>query len=228
MKKLNYTIISLLTLFISCNPDDYYYKDLIKEKDIVYPGKIDSLTFRGGENRFLLTTILPKDSKVNKLILYWNNNNLIDSIILKINEENAGKKHEFLVENVNENVYNFDIYSTNLKGYKSVRSQTSGRVYGKVYKSSLVNRAITSSTVNTNGDASLVFITETSTYFKCTKVTYIDNNNITKTIKFGKEINTLSLPNYKKGTDIIYEAGYLPMITALDTIYSTPNKLILN
>lgn len=73
MKKiLNYMLIVLGTVLLtySCKPSDYYYGEYLKNGEIYYPGRIDSLSIIPGNQRGILRFKVTTDPKVNSVRVY--------------------------------------------------------------------------------------------------------------------------------------------------------------
>jgi len=213
-------------LFFSCTPMDHYYSEFIPGAIRVYPGKVDSVLVSPGYNRIMLGTQLSSDPKVVKMAIYWQNKQ--ESIEVSILPSDIGKMKEIIINPIAEGTYNFEIFTFDEKNNSSIKTETFGRVYGDRFINNLNNRSISSSGFVNSNDAFIKWIPEDDLTFIGTELTYTkqDSNDITSKIPKAEETTVLS--NYKSGSEIKYRSMFIPTPTAIDTLYSPSNTLIID
>lgn len=76
MKRLLFKIslytLTVLGLCSSCNNYDDYHQDYIKNGEIIYSPKVDSVSCRSGKERVQVDFWLNKSPNVTKVHIYWN------------------------------------------------------------------------------------------------------------------------------------------------------------
>lgn len=216
------TILCLCWL-TSCTPEDYYYKDLIEGKDVVYPGKISGLSYSSGHNRFALDFTLSKDQQVSEVLIYWNNR--ADSVIIPVTNAEIGQAKQVIVEHVAEDTYDIEIFTRNTYMVRSIPTKITGRVYGDRYIASLNNRAFMQHGVS-SGRVWIEWVPETRDDYLYTKVTYTSTTDQEIVVEQPRPTSGADwryVDNYKRGTRIYYQAAYRPKEKTLDTYYSEIN-----
>lgn len=224
MKKTAIFTVFVYVLLCSCTPEDYYYKDLVENKDIVYPGKITDLSYSSGHHRFAMDFTLSKDQQVNKMIVFWNNR--ADSIAISIKEHEIGQAKQIIVEDIPEATYDFEIYTQNKYNIRSIPTRTTGRVYGDEYIATLHNRVFLDGGFD-RGRAWLEWIPEVREDFIYTKITYETKDGKQQIIEMPKDTDWTYLDNYKTGTKVYFQAAYQPQEQTLDVYYTSSDGMIV-
>lgn len=212
--------------FLSCTPMDHYYADFIPESIKIYPGKIDSIVIKPGLNRMILSASLSHDPRIEKMKVYWNNKK--DSVEFNVVASEVGKKKNVLINMLPEGNYNFEIFTFDNLGTKSVKAEAFGYVYGEKYINNLNNRIVSSSGYSGTDAVFIQWIAETDTTFIGTKLTYTDkgNNKIVNIIP--RDEARTQILQYKPGSEIYYQSMYIPEPLAIDTFYSNSKTIIIN
>lgn len=133
-------LIVLIAGFTACTSMHDPYEDFIKDGEIVYPGKADSVLVYPGFNRLQLTWPLPADPTIAKARIYWQNKR--DSVEVWIDSVRVGDQARVTLEDMDEGTYSFSIHHYDTEGNASVEVTVSGRVFGETYTSSLLPRII--------------------------------------------------------------------------------------
>lgn len=197
-----------------------------KNGDLRYPGKVNNAIYYPGNNRLQLHFTLGPDPNVNKIGIYWNLQK--DSFMVNI-DRNALKNNikEILIENLPENIYNFEIYTFDKFGNKSVPTYLTGRTYGPRYEEGLNNRTISSlEAANENGDVNILW-NDSILYSYDVKVSYADKSNVTKTIIVSNKDSYSLLKNIDVTKDVNVTTRFLPEINAIDT-FATAYSIKVN
>lgn len=213
LKYCSFCICTLVIALSACSPMDEY-KDIAGEEEIQYTGKIDSVKVFSGDERLLITGLFISDPKVTNCRIYWNLRN--DSVDIPVNKTSGidTLKKEISLP---ENTYNFEIYTYDALGNKSVPVYATGRTYGKDYKASLVNRRIVSSKIDSDSIIIEWGRIDLTLNPLATEVTYTTNEGSVYRKRTDINNNKTVLKNYKSGTEVNYSTLYLPESLCIDT-----------
>lgn len=216
MKHFKYLLSTIIIILITqaCKKQDHYYKDFIKDGEIVYVGKADSVTVHPGNNRMKLSWHM-SDPNITKMKIYWNNR--MDSLVLNVSEQTDSMST--LIENLEERNHQFQIYTLDDAGNTSIRVNAEGEVYGENYAATLLNR-ILDKTAYLNNTATISWFNAGAKTVR-TEIVYDDKNGVshTKRVSPTESRTTLSLVN--PGLVFKYRTLYLPDSLAIDTFYTT-------
>jgi hypothetical protein len=218
------SIFIVLSMFIvalvytSCKKKDTEFRDLLGGKELVYPGLPANTNFRSGNKRILLQWNPSPDPTITKYVVYWNNN--ADSMVVNATSHRPSDTVKVLIPNLQEYVYSFNIYSFDNAGNKSIPLPlNNARVYGPLYTAGLLNRGYNATTpyaVNSNGSVTLNFITP-DTINISTTIRYTNNSNAVVEKLVSADSSSVTLPDYKAGTNVLYRSAYVPVRNAIDT-----------
>ena len=202
------------------------------EGELRYPGKANNAIYFAGKERLQIQFTLSPDPNVNKAIVYWNL--LKDSTIIDIDKNTLTDNIvNILIDDLPENIYNFEIYTYDKFNNQSVPTHLTGRTYGLRYSSALNSRSITGyEAANDNGDIKIMWgdsilasagiqltYTDLEKNKKVIEVPNVENETVLKAINITKEIeiSTLFAP----------EANAIDTFVSKNTIILDPTKLIL-
>lgn len=208
---------SILSIF-SCTSADEYLK-FTEGGAISYTGKIDSLKFFPGRNRVKVEGLIISDPKVAEMRVYWNNKK--DSAVVPINRTSGVDAVSTIIENIPENIYNFEVKTFDAKGNSSVSQSVNVQTYGERYQSSLTDRKIISSKLSSDFSLTIDFATmDLTTGAYATEVVYTDNLNVEHTITVPVTTSQIVIPNYKNGSQFKQRSLFLPVLTSIDIFYT--------
>lgn len=217
--KWYFCVVVLGCILSACRKSDEY-KQFTKDGEIIYPAKADSVEVLPGRNRVQLSwaTI---DSRIVKYKIYWNNKgDSLEVPVVRTGTGNAADSLKVIVGPLVEASYQFDIYSFDSDGNRSIKTEVEESAYGDNYENTLLGRGLRSANVIAGvADADLMWVLGDSTEAGV-KLTYTDNSNQLKTIIIPADEDTSKLPDYKQGTDFSYVTLFLPVPGAIDTFYS--------
>jgi hypothetical protein len=189
----------------------------VKGGEFTFPAKPDSVLARGGKYRLELSWLLISDPKITKYKVYWNNRR--DSVEGDVVRTHTVDTIRVMFNDWEEGIYNFDIYTYDKHGNRSIKVSTPGKVYGESYQNSLHTRSLRS--VNKVGKQHYqINWMEAETQFYSANVEYKGSdgqmmNVIAKNADSRTEL--LNFPNW--GGEFSYTAKFLPEPKALDTFY---------
>lgn len=217
MKK-NINIALFFLIFISfamsCSDMDEY-KKFIEGGEVEYTGKIDSVVVFSGEERLMVTGLFMSDPKITNCRIYWNLR--ADSLDVPVVRTGGIDTLKQLIQ-LPENLYNFEIFTIDRLGNKSVPVNAIGSTYGPLYRTSISNRLLNSAIVNETGVVTMEWrsIDLTLGAIK-TEVEYMDNNGQMNKKDVSVNENSTLLENYKLESEIKYSTLYVPEALCIDT-----------
>lgn len=210
-------VIALVMIIHSCTSADEYLK-FTEGGEISYVGKIDSLKFFPGRNRVKIQGLIISDPKVTELRVYWNNKK--DSVVVPINRTSGVDAVSTIIENLPENIYNFEVRTFDKLGNTSIPQNRTVQVYGERYQESLGNRPIASNNV-TRRDLTINFLSmDLTSGVYGSEVTFVDNSDVQKTVFVPITSSSVVLPDYKMYSAYTYRTLFKPEVLAIDTFYS--------
>lgn len=233
----------------SCSKMDDNYSDFVKDGEIVYTGKVDSLQTFPGNGRVRLQWLLVSDPKITKCKVYWNDGK--DSSILDVKKTAATDTIKLTLSNLKEGLYSFQVYTYDNLGHSSVKADVIGTVYGDNYQNSIFNRPLKSATwVNiaakpASNPPVLAFKgTQVEWYGVSDQAVLVEVNYTTEAgtsktvievpVKDANKPNSppalkpiTELPDYKKGTSFTYRTGYKPTPKSIDIFYTAYDTVLV-
>jgi hypothetical protein len=217
-----YTGIGLITaltiaLLISCSKMNDGYKDFIKDGEIIYTGRVDSVKTYPGKNRIGLSMLLLSDPKISKVKMFWNSKG--DSASKDIVRTAGVDTVKFMLNSMAEGSYSFEIYTHDNNGHSSIKTVASGMVYGQNYTNSLFNRSLKSVTYLPGSKAKLIWFGP-SLQTTGQEITYIDSLGMPRYEFISRTKDSTILNNFKKLDYFQYRTLYKPEATAIDTFYT--------
>lgn len=222
MKNSNILYSGILLLFIatasSCKKADDYKAKFQGDKEISYPGILDSVKVLPGNKRVMLTGLFTSDPKIIKYRIYWNGRN--DSLEKSITRTQGVDTVREVIANLPEGGMNFEIRTFDNKGNKSVPVFANGTVYGANYNSGIINRGIVSSAFDVAKGILTINWLDADPTMLFTEITYTSTSNLTKTVKHSdKEASATIISDYKTTTEVSYRSAFLPQKNSIDTFY---------
>jgi hypothetical protein len=218
------SIIAICFIFlIACSKMDDTYDDFIKEGEIVYIAKADSINAYPGNNRMDLSMLLIADPRISKVKVYWDAGGQPDSTERSVQRTAGVDTVRFSFNKLAEGTYTFYIYTYDKAGHRSIKTDVIGSVYGEKYIAQLVNRAIKSGTYDDLAKAATVKWFGVGTDVIGEEIIYTDalgtvRNQFNK--HEGAADSVTVLPDFKKGNNFQFRTLYKPAQNAIDTFYS--------
>lgn len=220
MKRILFYKFLLVTLIAagiySCKDMMDFHKEYIKDGEIVYLAKVDSIVSYSGKNRIQLSGYLNNAYNVNKIIVYWNEK--ADSMIFNYAKTKDTDTLNMIIPNLEEKSYIFDIYTVNDLGNRSIKVPIAGTVYGDLYRANLAARS--SGGFDFDGEKLDALWLTADDLERGTSIRYTTESEGVKTIFLSPEDSRITLVNRKPGTPFSYQSVYVPEKAAIDTFYS--------
>ncbi len=219
MKKIiTYPIVltTVLILFLAaCQKMEDFHAEYIKDGEIIYTTKMDSVTTYAGYQRVLIKGILKEAFGVTEIIVYWNEGQ--DSLIQPYSRESDIDTVEIMINDLEEQSYMFDIYTSDGKGHRSIRVQAFATAYGERYRAALYPRTVKNYYIH-NGDTLGMRFLPAEELELHSEITYTDTSGSDVTFNVKTSSGTLLLPAYQAGISI--RTWFLPEKTAIDSFPS--------
>ena len=221
MKKIiSFYKFLLFTLIVagiySCKDMMDFHKEYIKNGEIVYLSKMDSVVSYPGKNRIQLSGYLNNGYNVNKIAVYWNSR--ADSMIFNYTKSKTIDSLNLIIPNLAEQSYIFEIYTTNTAGNRSIKVPIAGTVYGEIYRKTLVARS--SNGFDYDGKQLKSLWLTADDLERGTTIRYTTETSGIATLLLSTSLSEIVLPKLKFGTSFSFRSVYVPEKTAIDTFYS--------
>ena len=207
-------VFILFSSFLSCAKWDEF-KEYIKDGEIVYVGKLDSVKVLSGNERVMIEALVKPDPKISKALIKWNDGR--DSVLLDITDRDR-IAHYIPIP---EGIVSFELYTIDINGNRSVSVPAIGRAYGPRYSAGLSNRLTTNAIIEP--DKAIIDWQEMdlSAGPTATEVRYQSTDGATKTIKVGiTEPHTIITDLAESAKTVLYRTLFLPQPTSIDTFYT--------
>jgi hypothetical protein len=217
----HFAVALLLLVLGGCSKIDDYKDLYATDGSIIYPGKMDSVKVLSGKNRVKITGIFTSDPKIVKYKVFWNSKQ--DSIEVPITRTAGVDTAKVFINKLPEGLMSFVIRSYDAQGHSSIPVNISGNVYGDLYQSSLINRAIANAELQKSDGSALINWADVDKEAGIInmRIKYTDNASIAKNVLVTSVPSGLktSLPNFKAGNTISFQTSFLPNATAIDTFF---------
>lgn len=211
MKSKIYFLMICAGLITSCTKMDDTFKPYIADGERYYPGKPGEVELHPGRNRIEVQFQKSLDPNIVKYIIYWNDR--ADSVIALPDVKSGIIKT--IIPGLKEQSYNFEIVSKDKVGNSSLEVLKTGKAYGAVYESGLLNRAVTITSIQAGLQLKL---SGAETFNVSTEVTYTNTSGKLSTIMIPPSVDTDTIPD-NKGKQIELKSAFVPG-NGIDTFYS--------
>jgi hypothetical protein len=217
MKRISFYKFLLVVLITagtySCKNIMDFHQDYIKNGEIVYLTKMDSVVSYPGKNRIQLSGYLNNAYNVNAVVVYWNNR--ADSMIfdyLKIKDMDS---LNLIIPNLPEKSYIFDMYTINNIGNRSIKVSISATSYGEFYRKNLTPR--TNKGFSFDGKLLKALWLTADNLEKGTQIRYTTESSGIQNLFLSPDSSSIALPDRKSDTPFSFNSIYIPEKGAIDT-----------
>ncbi|UMB60288.1 discoidin domain-containing protein [Lutibacter sp. A80] len=212
MRKIKYIvplIIAVFLIFISCTDTFEVHEKYLQDGEIIYTSKVDSLETLSGNERLKIIGYITNGFSVNEIVVYWNDGEDSQTFPYSKSESSETDFVELIVENLEEQSYQFDVYSKDSEGNKSIKITTFGTVYGEFFRENLEARAVNSVQLDVEGNA--IFDFKPSTVLtRGTEIEYTNANGETNVKTLSADESELTLEFLDITKPINYRTFYVP------------------
>jgi hypothetical protein len=219
-------IVAIIFTFLGCRKMDDTYSGFLEKGETVYIAKADSLKARGGKNRIELSWLLLSDPKVTRYKVYWNNGrDSIENSVVKTTNVDTVK---LMINDIAEGTHQFEIYTYDKVGNKSVKATKLGKVYANIYSSSLLSA--TYSKLERSGNDLRIIWNEPTKDLAGMDISYQNTSNVLKAVHTSEKAEATILANFPLGGEFSFITSFLPEPKALDTFKTSLSsvKLLLD
>ena len=147
-------LICLIATTTSCNDMDKIHQQYL-DGEIIYSGKLDTLLIRPGMYRAQLEAYTHLLGNSNKVIVEFDNRTEIYDI-----ESDVPEIYSVIIENLDEDFYEFDVVTQDEEGNLSIPQTVSGFAVGDNFVGDQSPREVNDFTFETDGNLSLIHISE--------------------------------------------------------------------
>ncbi len=223
MKKdlITYTFILISIFITSCEKMNDNIEKYLDRGEINYIGRVDSVFTFGGKERIGFSWKVGPDPRIEFCKIYWNNNR--DSIIYEIDRTQLqnGFVHE-IFDQMEEGTYVFNMYHTGSKGYKSIKYEVIGHVYGEQYQASLTPRKI-KEVIAYKEKVEIIWNNPEDSHSLI--LNYTDSSGEINILEVLSSVDTTAITDYKAGGEFSYITNYLPEENAIDQFTVQSEKM---
>jgi len=217
-------VVAAICILSACTKMDSTYKGFLKDGEIRYSKRPDSIQVFPGYERIKLSWLLIADSNATKCRVYWNNG--ADSVEVPVTRSAAIDTISVVISNLAEGNYTFSIYTYDSGGNPSIRKDTTGHVYGDEYVNSLANRLVRDASL-VGGMPRINWYSEPDTTAVGTEILYKDGNGVAHQIWVPLQEAVTRMEERPLGDSVQYRTLYLPDSLAIDTFYAPYETLHL-
>ncbi|MGQ8336968.1 DUF4998 domain-containing protein [Sunxiuqinia sp. A32] len=220
MKKISFYRFLLITLVIagiySCKDQMDLHQEYVKDGEIIYLSKFDSIVSYSGENRVQISGYLKNAYNVENIVVYWNNRE--DSLIFDYSKTDYIDSLNLIIPDLEEKSFIFEVCTYNGDGNRSIVVPIAGTAYGENYSSFLTPRRNNSFSFE-NDELSSLWLSPNDLEVG-TLIKYTTNDDEEQTLVIAPEESSIVLDNRQPGTPVSYQSMYIPEIAAIDTFYT--------
>src|SRR5690606_23470555 len=148
------------------------------------------------------------DPSVTTATIYWNNRQ--DSAVISLDDVTGSDTMRVMIDNLEEKSYTFEVYTKDGAGNTSVRSEVLGEVYGDVYRSSLLHRAIQDVSFSHDEKRLIIAWTPAEETAVRDSITYTLTNGEMRVQAVPVDEDTTRLADYAPNTSFGYRSYFLP------------------
>jgi hypothetical protein len=217
-----YTILLMVSIFLvlaSCTDTFELTQKYLKDGETIYTNKVDSLSTYSGKKRIKIAGYISNAFNVTEIVVYWNKGKNSQTFPYA-KSTNSTDKLELIVTNIEEGSHQFDVYSKDANGNKSVVMTAFGVVYGDTYQSTLEARSIGTFALNSiNNSASVSFnITDANNpalkpiekLTRTTEIKYTNTSDVEVIKTIAAADNNIILDQIDINKPVVYRTFYVP------------------
>lgn len=225
LKKVIKPLFLFGILLLGINACDFLEEDAFKAYtdggEIQYRGKFDSVQIFPGRNRVQLNAQVSTDPRVTSYRVYWGNRS--DSVVIPLQKSQIATKISQIIDNLEENTYNFEILTFDEEGNSSIPVFAIGKVFGEKYEEILLNRTLVKQNYQPANNSVIVQFApvDTTSGIIDSEIEYTDNKKETKTFRVPADSTyQVILENFDLGNTFKYRSSFVPDTTSIDTFYT--------
>ncbi len=211
-------LLCIVSILASCDDFMDVHKEFIKDGEVIYAPKMDSMAFLAGHNRIGFKYWLNKSPNVRTIDLRWNDGK--DSLIIPVTPTGGLEEFMTIVPDLEENSYTFQVQTIDMYGNKSLSTMDFGASYGDIYQSSLSQRGVSSVEIKEQSDGLNAYVSLFSARegLLRTEIRYeskIDGSKMV--VSAAADEDGAFCPNAKDSSSFEYRSLYVPEPNAIDS-----------
>ncbi len=214
IKYRNLIILLLAFTIFSCDKMEDNYSQYLEGGEINYSSKPLNLMGQAGFKRIQLSWDLTTVNNVKEAIIAFNDQEI--KVPVSSAQNNSVR---YIVNNLEEGIYDFEVYTISNSENKSLISSAIVSSYGEKYQSGLNIQKLEN--FSYDGDILNFDVIGDFKNLIGYKIEYTKQNGELETKYYAKGEFVEGF-NVKAGSDIKIYSAYLPELTAIDTIFSNP------
>lgn len=206
-------------LLLSCQSTMETYDEFLIGGETVYVGKADSVIIEEGFNKLKFTVAINADPKIVTGLVSTSDESVyhqFDVVRTKFGRDTVSFDLE-----IPEGEYTFGVFLMDNYGNKSIRVESSAKVYGAKYISGLINRSLREVEIMEEDKLLLRWSSAIGTS-EYTLVSYEDADGVMQEIVVTNDDSETILENYKKGGVLKISTIYRPTATAFEDFAAEP------
>ena len=203
-------------LFAACDEMDDTYSGFVKGGEIIYLGRVDSVTAYPGLYRIKLSWLLTTDPKITKCRVFWNFG--ADSVEVPVVRTSETDTVSIIINDLAESVHTFDLRTYDDNGHSSIAVDAVGTVYGDNYTKSLTSRPLKG--ITSDGDDFLLTWFGAGSTTIGMELNYLNKDEELEHIIVSTDENPTRLVDALSESTMEYRTLFLPEEEAIDTFYS--------
>ncbi|HMR20367.1 MAG TPA: DUF4998 domain-containing protein, partial [Sphingobacterium sp.] len=200
----------------ACGKMDATYKDFIKDGEIRYSQKPDTLGIRPGKYR-VEAWIVAKRSNVSRFKVLWNNR--ADSVVVPVAGTTGDDTLRVIIDGLQEDTYTFEFFTYDREGNTSIVVDTVGEVFGDKYQSLVTNRLVNLAKIE-DTDLVITWFPEFNDEVFRTEVKYTNEDGEERIVYVARDDNETVINEIPVRGSLSYRTSFLPHPHAIDTFYT--------
>jgi nucleoid DNA-binding protein len=209
-----YTVPLILSIFLvlaSCTDTFEVHEKYLKDGEVIYTNKVDSLSTFSGNKRVKIAGYISNAFNVNEIVVYWNKGQNSQTFPYA-KSANATDKLELIIDNLEEQAYQFEVYSKDSDGNKSIKMTTFGSVYGETYRSNLEARAINTFSFTTVDNSATVKFKPSDELTRRTEIKYTNLGGVEVIKTLAPDVSVIVLDQLDIDRPVTYRTFYVPTL----------------
>jgi len=217
-------LLGLISLF-SCETTEETYEQFTKNGEAIIVGKPISLEIKSGNQRASFSIEINADPKIKKGKITWVNKNAttMNHVFDVIRTSNGFQMIEVLVENIDEGTRIFNTVMLDGSERKSLTTEITKVIYGSVYQSNLLPRAVSEIVTFADGSATVNLSNNITDGMVETVLRFEDASGVAQEIKVANDENTAAISSYNNLKKLSIFSNYKPEENAID-LFSSSSK----
>lgn len=215
MKNFSRPVLLLIMASVICSCDSYMdtHKEYIKNGELRYAVKLDSLAVYSGKERVVLGCWLYNAVFVDSIFVYWNSRK--DTLAVPVSMRPGLDSIEVNVPDLGESAFTFEVRTKDRFGDWSLFTTGTGASYGEEFQSSLSNRTVINALIQ-NGNGIIKWGSADETLL-CTEFKYSNTYGEEVRIKTPSDEAQTFCEGIDINKDFAYRSLYIPQESAVDT-----------